>query len=302
MFTLIDTFPAFLAYWAEAGRKPLDDQLDSWAAAYMSQWPELLAMQIEDYASQNLDWRQVARTKIFPVLAGRLPAMQAAHQNLLENCGPILDKTGQVLGFDEAVTFVIYVGIGLGAGWATTLGGNPAVLFGLEAIAECGWSDPAAIAGLIAHELGHLVHYSWRRRHAKPTGSGPWWQLYEEGFAQTCESRILDTEFGHQANRDMPGDWLGWCRDHLAWLAGEFLRTVDSGSSVQAFFGSWYEICGRSETGYFLGHEVIKELAHQPGLKEVALLENVEAAVRPVLENMAKRGDDKNHDKEAGIE
>ena len=302
MFTLIDTFPAFLTYWAEAGRKPLDDQLDGWAAVYMSQWPELLAMQIGDYAAQNLDWREVARLKVFPFLAGRLPAMQAAHQNLLENCCPILNKTRQVLGFDEAVTFVIYVGIGLGAGWATTLGGSPAVLFGLEAIAECDWSDPAAIAGLIAHELGHLVHYSWRHRHGKPIGSDSWWQLYEEGFAQTCESRILDTEIGHQSRSNQAGDWLVWCREHAARLAAEFLRTVDAGSPVTVFFGSWYEICGRSETGYFLGHEVIKELEKQSALHEVALLENVESAVRPILENLVKRGDDNNNEKEAGNE
>ncbi len=302
MFTLIDTFPVFLAYWAEAGRKSLDVQMDGWAAAYMSQWPELLAMQIEDYAAQNLDWRQVARTKVFPFLAARLPAMQAAHQNLLENCCRILDKTRQVLGFDEAVTFVIYVGIGLGAGWATTLGGSPAVLFGLEAIAECGWSDPTALAGLIAHELGHLVHYSWRTRHAKPIGSGPWWQLYEEGFAQTCESRILDTEVGHQSRSSQAGDWLAWCREHAAWLAAEFLRTVDAGSPVTAFFGSWYEISGRSETGYYLGREVIKQLEKRSALQEVALLEDIEAAARPILENMVKRGDNYNNEKEAGNE
>ena len=90
--TLIDTFPAFLAYWAEAGRKPINDQIEDWAAVYMSRWPELLAKQIEDYSSQNLDWRQVAREKVFPHLADRLPAMQAAHQNLLEACGPIYAK------------------------------------------------------------------------------------------------------------------------------------------------------------------------------------------------------------------
>jgi hypothetical protein len=97
------------------------------------------------------------------------------------------------------VTFVIYVGIGCGAGWATTFGDSPAVLFGLENIAERGWEDPGTILGLVAHELGHLVHFAWRLRGGKSAGSGPWWQLYEEGFAQECESRILDTGAVHQA-------------------------------------------------------------------------------------------------------
>ena len=296
--TVIDTFPAFLAYWAESERKPLEEQIESWATVYMSQWPELLRLQIEDYATQNLDWRQVARTKVFPFLAELMPAMQAAHENLQGNCNPILDKAWELLGFDKAMTFVIYVGIGCGAGWATTLGDSPAVLFGLENIAECGWSDPEAIMGLIAHELGHLAHYSWRARSEKTIGSGPCWQLYEEGFAQTCESRVLETEIVHQVNSSQAVDWLAWCQSHSAWLAAEFLRTVDAGSPVSAFFGSWFEISGRSETGYFLGQEVVKELEKQMSLKDIALLEPVETAVRPILERMGGKEREKEKGKD----
>jgi hypothetical protein len=302
LYTIIDTFPAFITYWAEAGQKLLDEQLESWAAAYMSQWPEILSKQIENYTEENLDWRKIAREKVFPYLAERLPAMQEAHQNLLDGIGPIHGKAQQALGFDKDTTFVIYVGIGCGAGWATTLGDSKAVLFGLEAIAECGWSDPKAIAGLIAHEIGHLAHYSWRAQHGKPNRSGVWWQLYEEGFAQTCESRILNTEIAHQANPAKDSDWLVWCRDHREWLAAEFLRTVEAGSPVLAFFGSWFEISGKSETGYFLGREVVRELEKQLNLKEIALLDNIEAAARPILEKMAGRATDSIKQEEAGNE
>jgi hypothetical protein len=288
MHATIDTFPAFLTYWAEAERKPLDDQIEDWATVYMSQWPELLSKQIEDYSAQNLDWRQVAAEKVFPYLGGRLPAMHEAHRNLLELCGPIHTKAQHALTFDCNTIFVIFVGIGCGAGWATSFLGSPAILFGLEAIAECGWSDPETITGLIAHELGHLVHYSWRERAGKPIGSGPWWQLYEEGFAQNCESRILSTDNVHQISPGEEDDWLDWCQEHTGWLAAEFLRAVDSGKPVSAFFGSWFEIYGRSETGYFLGAEMIKELETQAGLKDIALLEDVEAAARSILEQIAR--------------
>ena len=33
-------------------------------------------------------------------------------------------------------------------------------------------------------------------------------------------------------------------------LTAEFLRTVDAGEPVSPFFGSWLEICGKSQTGY----------------------------------------------------
>ncbi|MCX6038339.1 MAG: hypothetical protein NTW99_10695, partial [Chloroflexi bacterium] len=72
----IDTFPAFLTYWAKFQGKLLDDQIEGWATEYMSLWPDLLVRQVEDYASQNLDWRQIAREKVFPYLNERLPAMQ----------------------------------------------------------------------------------------------------------------------------------------------------------------------------------------------------------------------------------
>ncbi|RMH05802.1 MAG: hypothetical protein D6704_08635 [Nitrospirae bacterium] len=285
----IDTFPAFLAYWAKVQDKPLDDQIEGWATEYMSAWPELLSKQIEEYSSQNLDWRQIARGKVFPYLTERLSAMRQARQNLLELGKPLFSRAQQVLAFDSNAVFVIYVGIGCGAGWVTTFGGSPAILFGLENIAECGWSTPKAIMGLVAHEIGHLVHHYWRTQHGKSTGRGPWWQLYEEGFAQRCEELIKDSGTWHQMSSD--DDWLDWCKSHKGWLAAKFLRTVDAGEPVSAFFGSWLKICGKSETGYFLGCGCMKELEKRFTLQEIALLENVEVHLRPILEQMMETSD-----------
>lgn len=280
----VDTFPNFLSYWNSVQHKPVEDQIASWEAQYMSLWPELLAKQIEDYASQNLDWRQVAREKVFPHLSKRFPALQRSHQLLLELSEPIYTKAQQILGFDSKVTFVIYVGIGCGAGWATLFRNQPAILFGLESIAECGWDNRKAIAGLIAHECGHLFHQYWRAQSRKTFGNGPYWQLYEEGFAQYCEDIIVGSENWHQFTGDE--NWLDWCQAHKKWLATEFIRTVISGQDVSAFFGSWLQIDGKSETGYFLGYSVISELKKRFSLKEIALLENVETELPSVLEQM----------------
>jgi hypothetical protein len=286
---VLDAFPAFLTYWAEVHSRSLDEQVEAWAGEYLAPWPELLAKQVDDYASQGLDWRQIAREKVFPYLNQRLPVMQEAHRNLLDLCQPVYDRAQRVLGFDSDALFVIHVGIGCGAGWVTPFGGRPAILYGLENMAECGWRDPETLAGVMAHEIGHLAHHHWRAQHGRPIGSGPWWQLYEEGFAVHCEGLILGTDSWHQAGRRHEEDWLDWCQGHQGWLAAEFLRAVDAGRPVTSFFGSWLEICGRSETGYYLGCEMIRELAGHLSLLDIALLEPVEARARPLVEAMAGR-------------
>ena len=287
--SIIDTFPVFLPFWSEAQQKPIGAQIDSWASEYMSQWPELLEKQKQDYSDQQEDWRQIAREKVFPFLSRRLPAMRTAHENLLEICHPVYSKAQEILGFESDLSFVIYVGIGCGAGWVTSYQNTPAILFGLESIAEEGWIEPSILTGLVAHEIGHVVHFHWLAQHELPTGSGPWWQLFTEGFAQRSEHLVLDEDTWHMSPATEDSDWLDWCQEHKGWLATEFLRVVDEGESIRPFFGSWFDIRGRKQCGYFLGHELVLQLEASMSLKEIALLNHVEVRLRRELERFAER-------------
>ena len=65
----IDTFEDFVLFWNKAKNKSLDDQLELWVSEYMSGWPELLETQIKGYVGQNVDWRQIAKEKVFCDLA-----------------------------------------------------------------------------------------------------------------------------------------------------------------------------------------------------------------------------------------
>lgn len=286
MLECLDTFPAFLAYWSKVRDWPLERQIEAWVTDYMSSWPDLLSKQWEDYAEQNLDWREVARQRIFPHLSEWLPAMRQAHRNVLELTPALIGRARALFELTAPLLCVVYVGIGGGAGWVTTLRGQMAVLFGLESIADLGWQEPEPLQGLIAHEIGHILHHSWRAQHGKAEGGGAWWQLYEEGFAQYCQMLILGREIWHQAIHQE--GWLEWCQAHKGRLAAEFLRCADSGSPPTAFFGSWFEIEGQRETGYFLGYQAIEELRKQLTLEEIALLEEIEAHLRPILEKMQK--------------
>ncbi len=270
---LIDTFPDFERFWRGARHLPRSAQIDRWEHEYMARWPELLTAQKKNYSEAGVDWKQIARRRIFPYLAERLPRMRRLHRNLLRTLPDSWSRTCRILKPDFPVRFVIYVGIGVGAGWATRLGGRPACLFGLENAAELATGYRAGAPGAVSHEVAHLVHDAWRRA-ARMRGiaarGGPYWQLYVEGFATECERRIDDPR--SFAGRTGRSGWLEWCTTHRSWLAAKFLRDVRARRSVRAFFGSWYDLRGQVECGYFLGQEVVREWADATSLKSVAQL------------------------------
>ena len=116
----------------------------------------------------------------------------------------------------------------------------------------------------------------------------PLFSLYSEGFAQRCEHIIRGEETWHMAPDE---DWVPWCGENLAWLAKEFLGRVDRHEAVNDFFGSWYDIRGRKQTGYFMGHEFVKDMKKTRSLKEVAVLpfEEVKQRVAEWLEATGKQ-------------
>lgn len=67
-------------------------------------------------------------------------------------------------------------------------------------------------------------------------------------------------------------------------LAKNFLHLVDFKQDITPFFGSWFDIHGYSQCGYYLGHEVITDLEKRYSIKEIANLENVQSEIRAVLE------------------
>jgi len=272
--SIVDTFPSFLGSVLASQPATVNQWLTCWTEQYMIHWPTLYEMVVTDYAEQGEDWRQIAREKVFPVMNDQLPAMELAYKNLIRMIEPIEQRACHRFDFSGNVGYVLYVGIGNGAGWVTRYDGRPAVLFGLEGIVDSGFDEPNRLEGLVAHELGHVLHHSWREAGALTLGSGPWWQLYEEGFAQFCESEIVNTDSWHMRSSRLGDDWLAWCQENRAWLASEFIRVTDQGQSVRPFFGSWYDVSGRKQTGYFLGHQVIKHLARSMSLTTIAMLKD----------------------------
>ncbi len=282
----IDTYEDFLAYWSVAKSNGVDEQIRLWETSYMAKYPELLAKQIANYEDDGLNWRQVAHERVFPHLAERLQLMREARENILVTYKPVSARAYEIFELDFDTVIVVYVGIGCGAGWATRYGGSPAILLGLENIAESAWHTKDKLEALLAHEIGHLAHMTWRNQweHFERAEKHPLFELYSEGFAQRCEHIILGRESWHQAQNEA---WLGWCQDNRRWLAEEFLQRLDGYLSVRDFFASWMDIKGKKETGYFLGHEFIRYLETTYTMREIASLDNElieEFAVRFLME------------------
>jgi len=273
--SLVDTFPDFLAYWADSSFKRVDEQVTLWQTSYLKKYPELLKKQVENYEDANVNWREIAR-KTLQLVPQRLQLMQEARKNILQICEPTYLKAIERLRIDFNVTFVVYVGIGCGAGWATTYNKKPSVLLGLENIAEEKWHRKNKLQGLICHEIGHLAHMKWRQewKTFEKAEKNPLFQLYSEGFAQRCEHVILGKETWHMKPSK---EWLHWCEQHKSWLASEFLRRLARHASVRDFFGIWFSIQGKKQTGYFLGHAFIRNLEKTHDLKEIALFSSKKA-------------------------
>ena len=266
---VVDMFSDFESCWEEMRNKDAEGRLEVWLKKYMSKYPELLRLQVECYEGAN--WRSIAVERVFSRIEELMPAIAVAHRNSLRATREAYYLVSEFWGGAFDVVFVIYVGIGCGAGWATEYGGKYAVLLGLEMIAELGWQSLKKLRGLAVHELSHVVHMALRGlspRDFEALEKDPYFLLYSEGFATRCEHIIL----GEMWRIAPDPSWVKWCRDNLSLLASEYLSRASKGEPVNDFYGSWLSIKGRSQTGYFLGHEFIRNLESEMGIREIARL------------------------------
>jgi len=285
---LLDTFPDFISIWDQLQTAELCAVPDIWMNSYMKQYPELLQKQINAYESEGNSWRKVALEHVFPFIAERFPKMKEAHDNIHSVLEPVLSQCRDVLDFSPNLAVVVYVGIGCGAGWATQYGDRPALLLGLENIAECNWHSKELITGLLSHELGHLYHDQERRDLDQPEITQAYWIMYREGFAQRCEHLVAASETWHPARGINNDDWLEWCISNQGKLADMYLNRVKNGKPVNDFFGHWFAIEERRQTGYYLGHEFIRDLEYtEMSIRQIAMLDEVENRAERFLKRIA---------------
>lgn len=190
-----------------------------------------------------------------------------AHQSFLSLTNGLVERISCDLNSNIDVDIIFYLGLCNGAGWATTLDDKPVVLLGVEKIIELSWYDKTDLAGLLYHELGHIWHDQTRSGTCSRFKNDSLWQLYREGIAMYVEQLLLnDLNFYHQDN----DGWLLWCDSNKTELLNEFSTRIKNQKATIDFFGDWNNYKGKSDTGYFLGCELIKVLAEKYSMIELA--------------------------------
>lgn len=256
-------------------------RLEHWFE-HMANHPLVRRACIEDYEEAGLDWRQVALEKVFSRHDDWLERMKTAHRHLQviipETLAVLPERTK--LPRTEGVTY-LYHGLGNGAGWVREIDARPAMLFGIEKIAELGWHEEARIESLVAHEYTHLTHAASRGMSPAAFNelaeTNALFRLYAEGVATYVENLF-------HGRRKTAERWFAACTKKTAVLKERFLGSLQA-EGTEAFYGDWHEVEGLHDVGYFLGLIFVEGLLEEMSFLDLARLEtaHVEKAVRKFL-------------------
>ena len=261
---IIDTFPNIVDTFSNTPFR-----LELWEE-YIHSFSASLVKKVED-DSRDYDFNR----EILPVISHLLEnwdKAERAHESFVKAVYRLPQRMLEVFGVDVEAMVLFYLGLCNGAGWATEMNNQAAVLLGVEKIVELDWCGEWDIKGLLYHELGHIWHKQVRKTEvfAKTYRQKALWQLYSEGIAMYGEQLLCgDHNFFHQ-NRN---GWFVWCQKNQSDLFSEFLRRMDNDGGAKPFFGDWNQLGGWPDTGYYLGAVLVNSLAKEYGLQDLADLD-----------------------------
>jgi len=282
---IMDTYPDFkrIIYDAKALK---NDIVGLWLNKYMRRYDELVNLQLKCHG--DMDTLVNMASKLIKPLFNNLWKLDYAWRNIYKAIPIVLERLVKLQKDFPDVNIVIYVGSGCGAGWATMYNGKYSVLLGLEMIIYHNWTNITDLSGLLAHELCHILHMYLRGlevREFEKLEDEPWFLLYSEGFAMKCE-HIITNRMWRIADKD---DWIDYCEKNKNRLAREYLETIEKGYPTLKFYSSWHDINGYTQTGYYLGQELIEYLMKEHGLslEKIARM-NLDNILRNVIEFLRK--------------
>lgn len=273
MIKTIDTFKDFKACFEDNLNISVGEKIDLWDKLYIHKYPELEEKCKSDYESDGYSWREIASSMVFNRTKDDFNKMLEAYTNIKNSIQEINNAVKQVFNIEPNLYIVLYCGLCNSAGWVDTYNHKRAILYGIDKIAELNWHTIEKVKPLIAHELCHVIHFEIRGED-KLTDidmnnySNGIWRIYEEGFAQYYQQKLI----GDVA--DSRGiEWLKSCIVNKSTLKALYLEALHNKSEgTKHFFGDWFKVMNISDTGYFLGTELIKELNEILSMEQIAKL------------------------------
>jgi len=228
--------------------------------------PKITNLCLEDIKSYSFE------QQVLPVISAALTTkysqLQLAHDNFVKMQNELITWSKDLFG-DIDVDIYFIIGLCNGAGWVTLVGDRPSILLGGEKFVELSWCQYDVMKSIIAHEIGHVVQFNYRKEWNEDYSDlkqKACYQLYTEGFAQYCQIIASKNDIAHGV------EWENWCYDNEEMIKAEFLRRIEISISVQGFFGDWCSVFDHSDLGYFLGLQFIKHLLETMSLYDASIL------------------------------
>lgn len=274
MIHIVDTFKDFKLCFKDKLDLTIEEKIDLWEKNYIYKYTELEKKCKEDYSSNGYDWNKIAKEMVFNRTKKDFYKMIQAHKNILLIMNTLNTRIDKLFNLNLEVNIVLYCGLCNSAGWVDTYNNRRAILFGIDKIAELNWHTSEKLESLLAHELCHVAHFGIRGEDKLPDNidrnryNEGIWSLYEEGFAQFFQYKLLDKEIDSRGI-----EWFEICKINETQLKKLYLRALfDEEEGTKDFFGDWFEVLGISDAGYYLGAEFIRMMDTQHNIEYIAKL------------------------------
>ncbi len=264
MIKVINLFDDFLNFYLE--NKSLDI-FEVWERFYKDNHEKFYLKLIEDLKKDNINYIEIGRINL-KNFEDKIDILKNISENILKVKDVIYKKGKEFLNFDLKI--IIYIGLGIFAGWATLFENSLTIIFDLVKIDELNWGSYKKLSGLFSHELSHLIHMNLRKDCKEfEEEVEPVFLLYIEGFAQKFGENFVKGDIWYMFNDKE----LNWCKENINFLKEEYYNRVEIGESINDFFGDWYNIKGKKMTGYFLGYRFIEFLEENFDIINISKIE-----------------------------
>lgn len=263
MIKIVNLFDEFLNFYL---KNKVQDKFNIWEKFYKERYENLYLKLVEDLNKDNIDYKKIGKINLFN-FERKINKLEEIKDNILKVYDEIYKIGKDYINFDFQI--IIYIGLGISAGWATLFEKNLTILFDLIKIDELNWGSYKKIRGLFSHELSHLIHMNLRGDYEEfEKENDSIFLLYVEGFAQKFGEYFAKEDIWYM----FKDEDLKWCKENQIFLKEEYFKRVKNCESVNDFFGDWYDIKGKKMVGYYLGYKFIEFLENHLNLINISKL------------------------------